>query len=202
MFTKGRPNGIDMPITPDPSLQSPRRQMPSRMVASIITSDVHIVGTVTSEGEIQIDGRIEGDVRGAKIAIGESGEVFGNVCAEDVEVRGKVNGSIRGRKVSLASKAIVDGDITHSQLAVEAGARVDGRVRFSADPLAPPDAPAALPAPKVSEPASTSTLPAGEAAGIFEPAAITTLPGSAETSGDTATAASVQGGAGQSMFRY
>lgn len=148
MFTKGKTTGLDTPLAPEPSLQSPRRQMPSRMVASIITSDVQIAGTVTSEGEIQIDGRIEGDVRGAKIAIGESGEVHGDVCAEDVEVRGKVNGSIRGRKVALASKAVVDGDITHSQLAVEAGARFEGKVRYSAEPLA---ALAALPAPKPAE---------------------------------------------------
>ncbi len=202
MFMKGRPNGVDMPITPDQSLQSPRRQMPSKMVASIITSDVQIVGTVTSEGEVQIDGRIEGDVRGAKIAIGESGEVYGNVCAEDVEVRGKVNGSIRGRKVSLASKAIVDGDITHSQLAVEAGARFDGRVRFSAEPLAPPDAPAALPAPKAQEPAAGASAPAGETVRASQPASVTTPPVSAGTPGDGATTASVQAGIGQSTFRY
>ena len=93
-----------------------------------------------SEGEIQIDGVIEGDVKASALTVGDTGEILGEVIAESIVVRGRVKGSIRARKVQLASSAKVEGDITHASLSIEADARFEGHVRHSDDPLkaAPP----------------------------------------------------------------
>ena len=94
-----------------------------------------INGTISSTGDIQIDGRIEGDVRSVGLVIGDKAEIHGEVLAEDVTVRGKVTGRIRARKVLLAATSHVEGDILHEAFAVESGAFFEGNCRHSDNPL-------------------------------------------------------------------
>ncbi len=83
---------------------------PARSAApSIISADLVVQGTLTSTGDIQIDGRVEGDVRSAGLVIGDKAFIQGEILADDVTVRGRVQGGIRARKVLLwarSSKAI------------------------------------------------------------------------------------------------
>jgi len=102
---------------------------------SIISADMVINGTLDSSGDIQIDGRVEGDVRSAGLVIGDKAEIQGEIHAEDVTVRGKVVGRIRARKVLLAATSHVEGDILHEAFAVESGAFFEGNCRHSEDPL-------------------------------------------------------------------
>ena len=94
-----------------------------------------ISGTITSTGDIQIDGYVEGDVRSVGLVIGEKAEIHGEIFAEDVVVRGRVMGRIRARKVMLAATSHVEGDILHEAFAVEAGAFFEGNCRHSDNPL-------------------------------------------------------------------
>ena len=55
----------------------------SKMVPSIIGEDLTIRGNVTSKGEIQIDGEIEGDIRCASLLLGDKSKVTGGVAAEE-----------------------------------------------------------------------------------------------------------------------
>jgi cytoskeletal protein CcmA (bactofilin family) len=103
---------------------------------SIISSDVVITGILQSAGDIQIDGRIDGNVKSAGLVIGESAEIGGEIHAETLVVRGKVEGTIRARKVALAAGCHVQADILHKTLEVEFGAFVQGAFRHSPDPLA------------------------------------------------------------------
>lgn len=153
MFTKGKPEGSS-PNQPTPSKPSvpndaPRQAMmkpPSRSAPSLISVDMKVTGSVISEGEMQIDGKIEGDVKASAVTVGDSGEINGEIIAETIIVRGKVRGHIRARKVQLASTAKVQGDITHSSLSIEANAVFEGQVKHSEDPLrSPPVQPSAPP---------------------------------------------------------
>jgi cytoskeletal protein CcmA (bactofilin family) len=103
---------------------------------SIISDDVIITGILRSDGDIQVDGRVDGDVRAASLVIGEKAEIHGQLEAETVVVRGRVEGSIRARKVSLAADSHVEGDILYESLEVQSGAFVQGAFRHCADPLA------------------------------------------------------------------
>ena len=111
---------------------------PSRMGAapSLVSSDVTITGILQSDGDMQIDGRVEGDVRCVRLVVGEGGVIKGEVRAEAVTVRGRVDGSIRARELALAATARIEGDVLHHILEVEEGAVVQGRFRHSGDPLA------------------------------------------------------------------
>jgi cytoskeletal protein CcmA (bactofilin family) len=103
---------------------------------SIISADLVVNGMLTSTGDIQIDGRVEGDVRSAGLVIGDKAFIHGEVMAEDVTVRGRVQGSIRARKVLLCATSHVEGNILHEAFAVETGAFFEGNCRHADNPLA------------------------------------------------------------------
>lgn len=96
---------------------------------SIISTDLKVTGNVASEGDIQLDGSVEGDVRSRSLTIGAAAKVKGEVIAESVEIKGTVTGQIRARSVSLAKTAKVIGDIEHETLAIEAGAWLEGHCK-------------------------------------------------------------------------
>lgn len=103
---------------------------------SLIDSGIKIVGTdlqISSEGPLQIDGEIVGEIFGKEVIIGETGRVTGTVSGERVIVRGTVLGLIRGVTVTLQSTCRMEGDIHNNALVIEAGARFDGRCNRFAD---------------------------------------------------------------------
>ena len=132
---------------------------------SIISADMAIQGSLSSSGDMQIDGKVEGDIRSAGLVIGESAEVQGEIFAEDVTIRGKVMGRIRARKVLLAATCRVEGDILHEAFAVESGAFFEGNCRHSDNPLGEAMPRAAEPAPAPQTPQNTPP----EAANLFAP---------------------------------
>ena len=130
--------------------------MPSRKAArsaapSILSADAVVTGTLVSTGDMQIDGRVEGDVHSTSLVIGDKAEIHGEVIAEDITVRGRVIGRIRARKVLLCATSHVEGDILHEAFAVESGAFFEGNCRHSDNPLG--DA-----APQLSAPAQQTVV--------------------------------------------
>jgi cytoskeletal protein CcmA (bactofilin family) len=95
--------------------------------ASVIQQQTTLEGTISGGAEIVVDGVIKGDVRVPKVTIGPEGRVEGGIFADLVEVRGRVTGAITGKQVRLCSAANVQADISHEQLAIEAGATFEGR---------------------------------------------------------------------------
>ena len=128
MFSRNKP--------PEPTPSLPQQKRSTRGQApSIISSDLVVKGTLVSTGDIQIDGRVEGDVRSAALVIGDNAHIEGEVMAEEATIRGHVVGRIRARKVQLCTTAHVEGDILHEALAVETGAYFQGNCRHSENPL-------------------------------------------------------------------
>ena len=122
--TPARIEPLPTPMAVAPVDQA-RRAPPK--VASLLSADITIEGSVTGEGELQIDGVVRGDVRVGRLTVGETGHIEGGVYAEVVEVRGRVVGAITSKQVRLYGTSYVDGDITHEQLAMETGAFFQGR---------------------------------------------------------------------------
>ncbi len=122
----------------DRPLANAKRSGPGKLVPSIIGEDLTVVGNISSKGEIQVDGQIQGDVHCGSLLLGDKSQITGGVVAEDVVVRGHVIGSIRGLRVTLQSQSHVEGDIYHQSLAIEQGAYFEGKSRRSDNPLAVP----------------------------------------------------------------
>ena len=94
---------------------------------TVIGSGLKIVGNVSAEGLVEVNGQIEGNVRCTALVISSNAQIVGSVTAERVVVNGKVEGPIQGGDVVLKSKAHVVGDIRHKSLTIEKGAYFEGR---------------------------------------------------------------------------
>ncbi len=102
---------------------------PQHGTPSIISAGLTVNGDLATDGDIQIDGTLEGDVETNLLTIGESAAVTGQITAERTVVRGRVTGRIQSREVVLAKTARVIGDILHENLAMEAGAFLEGHCK-------------------------------------------------------------------------
>jgi cytoskeletal protein CcmA (bactofilin family) len=99
----------------------------SKQRGTVIAEGLKIVGTVTAEGLVEVNGQIEGELRCTSLIVSRKAHVTGTIQAEQVVVDGKVEGPIQGGDVLLKSQANVVGDIHHQSLAIERGAFFDGR---------------------------------------------------------------------------
>ena len=104
---------------------------------SSISTDLYIKGNLKTTGDIQVQGKVDGDIRAQLLTIGESAKVKGEIVADDIVVQGHVIGCVRGLKVRLTATARVEGDIIHKTIAIESGAHFEGSVTRQDDPLNP-----------------------------------------------------------------
>ena len=74
-------------------------------MGSVISKSLKITGELESSEDIQIDGQIEGDVRGVGVKIGQNAKVKGTVYGEEVELSGTVEGKIEAKKVFISGTA-------------------------------------------------------------------------------------------------
>jgi cytoskeletal protein CcmA (bactofilin family) len=98
----------------------------SKQRGTVIAKGLKIVGSVTAEGLVEVNGQIDGELHCTSLVIARGAHVNGIVAAEGVVVDGKVEGPIQGGEVVLKSHAHVVGDIHHQSLAIESGAFFDG----------------------------------------------------------------------------
>ena len=112
-----------------PSATTPEnRPVPGSSIPSIIASDIRIVGNISTPGEVQLDGVIEGDIVCGLLTIGEHGIVTGTVKAETLNLRGQVEGKLNAKVVHLQKTARVLGDVTYETMTMEAGVQVQGKL--------------------------------------------------------------------------
>ncbi|MEE9317712.1 MAG: polymer-forming cytoskeletal protein, partial [Rhodospirillales bacterium] len=107
---------------------------------SIISADLKIVGDLNSNGEVQIDGAVDGDIRTKSLLVGETADIRGEIVADSVYVHGTINGLIKSRSVNLSKTAHVVGDILHEDLAIETGAFLEGHCKRMVEKKEQPDA--------------------------------------------------------------
>jgi cytoskeletal protein CcmA (bactofilin family) len=105
---------------------APRAQSGSA-TQSVIDAWLTINGNLESEGDVRVEGQINGDIRCAHLVVGRDATVCGDVIAEEVVVRGKVKGTIRANRAILQQSACVESDIYHKTLCVDEGACFDGQ---------------------------------------------------------------------------
>ncbi len=117
--------------TPSQKPSEPTRRAPSgrssAQAPSILGSDLIVTGEINTDGDVQIEGRLDGNIKAATITIGEKGFVNGKIIAGTVHVRGKVTGKIEADSVEIAESANVLADIVQDHLSIANGAFFDGK---------------------------------------------------------------------------
>ena len=116
-----RTNEPKMEKAPKASAASRRGFSPS-----VIAEGMYVLGNIVSDGVLDIDGKIDGNVRGETVTVRPNGAIRGDVVADIVYVHGYVEGLIKAKQVMLYADARVIGTIMHEALKVEDGAFVDG----------------------------------------------------------------------------
>src|SRR5205809_7768632 len=105
---------------------------------SIIGTGMRVVGDITAEGVVKIEGTVVGTVRaGRQVLVGKGGEVEGDVISREAIIGGEVRGSIRAdERIEIQSTSVVHGDIAAKSLLVQEGGEINGVVRLGEAALA------------------------------------------------------------------
>ena len=100
---------------------------------NIIGSGTSIVGNIVSQGDVRVDGILEGNLTTqSKIVIGATGKIVGEIKCKDCEVSGSVRGKIKVENLlMLRATATVEGEIRTSKLAIELDAVFTGTCSMS-----------------------------------------------------------------------
>lgn len=107
----------------------------STNTVSTIAAGTTINGDLESDSSLRIDGNIIGNVFcKAKIVLGESGIIQGDIQAENADVFGTVNGDILSQDLTcLKSKGTVNGNINTRRLQIEPNATFNGQCKMTSE---------------------------------------------------------------------
>lgn len=95
--------------------------------ATIIAEGSCFIGGINTKGTVHIDGKFEGVILEADvISIGITGEVIGDIKANNLVVNGLFDGKIDCNKVHILSKGKVIGEIRYNELEIEINGRFEG----------------------------------------------------------------------------
>lgn len=114
----------------------PQTSISSRetMEAPTVIGEQSVVkGELESRTDMLVEGRVEGQIKGAKrVIIGEKGNIEARVQADVIIVRGTVNGDLHGdEKVEITATGKVFGNITSKAIVVAEGATFRGSSKMA-----------------------------------------------------------------------
>lgn len=93
-----------------------------------LTAGSKIVGSITTDSDIRVDGTIEGDVIcSGKLVVGEKGAIIGTIVCQNAEIMGLLKGKIEVKQaLALRATSRVEGEICAQTLTVEPNAIFNG----------------------------------------------------------------------------
>ncbi len=100
---------------------------------SIISKDLNIKGNLNSEGLLEIEGKIDGDINGNIITLRETASVSGNITAKTLNIKGKFTGIIKSERINISGKADIKGTLEYVSLCVEDGASIEGDLKRASE---------------------------------------------------------------------
>lgn len=101
---------------------------------NMIGPGTKIVGDIETNGDIRIDGIIEGSVQSkGKMVIGTNGTIKGKVKCANAEISGEMQGEIVVAELLSLSSSKFTGDISTNKLSIEPGAIFCGTCSMGED---------------------------------------------------------------------
>jgi cytoskeletal protein CcmA (bactofilin family) len=110
---------------------------------SIIGAGMRVIGDISADGVVKIEGSVSGTVRAAKqVLVARGGEVEGDVVSREAIIGGDVRGAIYAEeRVELQATSVVHGDVHTKRLLIQEGGEINGVLRMGEDAGQPPQPP-------------------------------------------------------------
>lgn len=101
-------------------------------VAAFIGHGVEFKGIITYQGNVRIDGHLDGEVHAkGTLYLGEQAVLTGKITAQAVISKGHITGDITTQdKIQLLAPAILDGSIMTPSLLMEEGVTFNGTIEM------------------------------------------------------------------------
>ena len=123
------------PTTTDMITEKPNGNGGAGTGTTLISAGTTIKGDISSNSDLRIDGTIIGNINSnAKIVIGSSGVVEGDIFGNNADIVGKTSGSIKVKELlQLRGECVVNGNIYAGKLQVEPSATFNGQCHMGAN---------------------------------------------------------------------
>ncbi len=102
---------------------------------TLIGAGTTLKGDITSKNDLRVDGTVLGNINClAKIVIGSSGIVEGDITGNQADIVGKVTGNIRSKELlQLRGNCVVEGNLYAGKLQLEPTATFNGECHMGAN---------------------------------------------------------------------
>lgn len=94
---------------------------------SIIGEGFEFIGTIKSEGVLNVVGVVSGKVTAKSVTVDVGGKVEGELITEQLLVKGTVLGEVTCQELNVGPRALIDGTISYETINIQRGGRVAGK---------------------------------------------------------------------------
>ena len=95
---------------------------------SIIGKGVIFKGKISNASTIEINGRVEADIKSEKVTVGRTATLEGSINSELVVISGNYQGKIKADSVWLTDTSVITGEISYKSLQMDRGAALNCKI--------------------------------------------------------------------------
>jgi len=95
---------------------------------SIIGRGAIFKGKISNASTIEINGRVEADIKSDKVTLGKNASLEGSIISELVVISGNYQGKIKADSVWLTDSSVITGEINYKSLQMDRGAALNCKI--------------------------------------------------------------------------
>ena len=95
---------------------------------SIIGKGAIFKGKISNASTIEINGRVEADIKSEKVTVGKNANLEGSISSELVVISGNYQGKIKAESVWLTDTSGITGEINYKSLQMDRGAALNCKI--------------------------------------------------------------------------
>ena len=95
---------------------------------SIIGKGAIFKGKISNASTIEINGRVEADIKSEKVTVGKNANLEGSISSELVVISGNYQGKIKAESVWLTATSVITGEINYKSLQMDRGAALNCKI--------------------------------------------------------------------------
>ena len=85
-------------------------------------------GKISNASTIEINGRVEADIKSEKVTVGKNANLEGSISSELVVISGNYQGKIKAESVWLTDTSVITGEINYKSLQMDRGAALNCKI--------------------------------------------------------------------------